>query len=463
MIRLNFKKENDFVNPADFGFSPNSTGVENQIALQKALDIGGMIVVSEQGTYKLAGTVFVGSHTHLIFGYNVFIKKVNERGDFTHVILNKGALTKTYDEHITIENLYIIVNNIDVRVFQVFGLHGQIAFFYIKDLKIDGFRCMDLGKWQYGIHICTFEDITVNDVSIKGDKDGVHLGRGKRFRISNGVFETFDDAVALNAHDYDVGNPELGWIEDGIVENCHDLNAERTTGYFCRILAGAWVDWYAGMEVQKSDTVASCGRLYRVKAEPDGIVYESKTQPTHQSGSMVIDGITWVVVQDDVTYTAGVRNVIFHNIFLRKSRIAAFSIHFDNDKYSRSYYPGACSPTHENITFDSIRVLHDEKFDFLSINTPINMLTISNSSFKNNSIRFHSNKAMNDYFITKINIYGCVFCKNGEMDLVVNNVENKEIELKTSSNIEIHDDFIANVISGEGKISVNSDLKGLIK
>ena len=449
-----------FINPADFGFSPKSSGMENKIALQKALDVGGTILVTDPGTYDLAGTVYIGSHTSLLFGNNIFIKKVDEEGAFTHVILNKGALTKTYDVHITIENLYIIVNGMDILKFEVFGLRGQLAFFYIRDLKIQGFRCMDLGKLQYCIHICTFEDIIVDDVIIKGDKDGVHLGRGKRFRISNGVFECFDDAVALNAHDYDTGNPELGWIEDGIVENCHDLDAERTTGFFCRILAGAWIDWQEGMEVRKSDTVISKGRLYRVKADPDERVYVSKTQPTHQSGAKVLDGITWVMIQEDVTYTAGVRNVIFRNIFLRKPRIA-FSVHFDNDKYSRSYYPGAPIPTQEQLTFDNIRVLYNENREFLSIATPMDVLTISNSSLRNNPIRFKSNKAMKEYYKTKINLYGCVFSHKGPMDLVVNEVENKEIELKTASNLEYYDTFTARVIPGQGRIGVHSDLTGL--
>ena len=444
----------------DFGFTPEALGTQNQIALQKALDVGGTLVVTQPGIYNLAGTVFISSHTTLTFGNGVFIKKVNEQGDFTHVILNKGALSKTYDEHIEINNLYIIVNEMDVRNFKVFGLHGQLAFFYVKDLKITGFRCMDLGKWQYGIHICTFEDVVVDDVIIKGDKDGVHLGRGKRFRISNGVFETFDDAIALNAHDYDVGNPELGWIEDGVVENCHDLNSDRFTGYFCRILGGAWVDWYEGMEVQKSDTVVSNGRLYRVKAEPTGEIFISYIKPTHQNGAEVLDGITWLVVQDDVTYTAGVRNVAFKNIFLRKPRIA-FSVHFDNDIYSRSYYPGACIPVQENLTFDNVRVLYDEKHDFLRICTPMDVITISNSSFKDNAICFYSNKAMNDYLKTIINIYGSTFYKQGAMDFVVNHVGNKKILLKTFSNIEVFDDFVPNIILNGGEIEVISDMKGL--
>ncbi|OGV77609.1 MAG: hypothetical protein A3K19_09035 [Lentisphaerae bacterium RIFOXYB12_FULL_65_16] len=452
--------DHGFRNAGDVGFSPDAGGVENARALQRAVDQSGTIVVSQPGTYKLGGTVYVGSNTSLLFGNGVFIKKVDEQGAFTHVLLNKGARTKTYDENITVDGLNIIVNGVDVRNFVVYGLHGQVAFFYIKDLRINRFRCLDLGKAQYGIHVCTFEDIIIDDVIIKGDKDGVHLGRGKRFTIRNGVFQTFDDAVALNAHDYSVGNPELGWIENGVVEKCWDLNAEKTTGYFCRILAGGWIDWRPGMEVQQSDSVVANGRIYRVQAKADGTVYKSVTQPAHESGSMVLDGINWGVVQADVTYTAGVRNVVFRDIFLEKPRIG-FSVHFDNDRYSRSYYPGATIPKQEQLTFDNIRVIHDRPSDFLSIGTPVDVLTITNSSFRNNRINFHGNKAMPDYLRTKINILGCVFNQDGAMDLVTNSVAGKDIMLRTSSNIGLHDGFVARVTPGPGRITVESDLPGL--
>ena len=49
------------------------------------------------------------------------------------------------------------------------------------------------------------------------------------------------------------------------------------------------------------------------------------------------------------------------------------------------------------------------------------------------------------------------------MVLLTNSIENKEILLKTSSNIELSDDFSANVIPGNGKILVESDLTGLKK
>lgn len=451
-----------FTDAATFGFSPEASGLDNTKALQRAVDQGGTITVSRPGIYNIAGTVYVGGNTSLIFGNNVSLKKVNEQGAFSQVLLNRGALTKTYDQNITIEGLRIIVNGMDDLAFQVYGLRGQLAFFYVKDLRIDRFRCLDLGKLQFGIQVCTFEDLTINDVTIKGDKDGVHLGRGKRFTISNGTFQTFDDAIALNAHDYATSNPELGWIEDGVVEDCHDLDAEKSTGYFCRILAGAWVDWKAGMKVQQSDSVVSDGRIYRVQAKPDGTVYKSITRPSFANNSMVLDGINWSMVQTNVTYTAGVRNVVFRDIFLEKPRIG-FSIHFDNDKFSRSYYPGAPIPEQEQLVFDNIHVLYDQKIDFLSIGTPVDVVTIMNSSFRDNSINFHGNQAMPDYLKTRINIFGCVFRYPGMMNLVVNSVPNKAVALKTSNNVELSGDFSAKVISGGGSITVDSDLTGLKK
>lgn len=451
-----------FIDAAYFGFSPEASGLQNSAALQKALDYAGTITISKPGTYKFAETVYIGSNTTLDFGNGVFIQKVNEKGLFTHVLLNKGALTKTYDKNIVVKGLNIMVNGIDKPFSEVYGLRGQLAFFYAKDIRIERFRCNDLTKMQFGIHVCTFEDLIIDDVIIKGEKDGVHLGRGKRFTIKNGVFQTFDDAIALNAHDYATSNPELGWIENGVIENCHDLNAENTTGYFCRILAGAWTDWKSEMEVQQSDAVVSNGKIYRVQAKPDGTKYISKTPPTHEKGSQIIDGINWGVVQNDITYTAGVRNVIFRNIFLEKPRIG-LSIHFDNDKYSRSYYPNAPIPLQEQLSFDNIRVLHDKSIPFLLIATPVDLVTISNSSIRNNNIKFVSNKAMTDYLKTSINIYGCSFGYNGQLELINNSVSSKVIHLKTFGNIALYDGFIAKIQNSNGLITIDSDLKGLKK
>lgn len=454
---------NSFTDAAQYGFSPEATGIVNSRALQEAVNKTGTIVVNQPGIYKMAGTVTIGSNTSLIFGKDVFLKKVNEFGEFSHVLLNKGATTKTYDEHISVIGLNIIVNGMDRPFREVFGLRGQLAFFYVKDLKIEGFRCLDLTKMQFGIHVCTFEDLVINDVVIKGDKDGIHLGRGKRFTISNGTFQCYDDAIALNAHDYATSNPELGWIEDGLIENCRDLNDDKAPiGYFCRILAGAWTDWKPGMEVQQSDAVVSNGRIYRVQAKPDGRIYKSFTQPVHENGNRVLDSINWGMVQTYVTYTAGVRNVTFRNIALEKPRIG-FSIHFDNDKYSRSYYPGAQIPLQQHLVFDSIRVLYDKPVDFIAVHTPVDDITISNSTFNAGGISFAGSNALKDYRKTSIVITNCTFKKQGEMILLRNSIGGKEINLKTTNNIQTSKNFDPKIYDGNGRIKVESDLTRLKK
>jgi hypothetical protein len=70
---------------------------------------------------------------------------------------------------------------------------------------------------------------------------------------------------------------------------------------------------------------------------------------------------------------------------------------------------------------------------------------------------------MTDYLKTRINMIGCVFGKPGKMQLVVNSVPDKQIELKTSGSLELADDFSAVITPGSGKITVESDLSGLKK
>lgn len=460
--------EKGFTDAAEFGFSPDATGIENVKALQKALDQTGTIIVSQPGVYKVAGTTYIGSNTSIEFGKGVILQKVNEKGLFSHVLLNKGALTRTWDEHISVKGLHISVNGVVKRYNEVFGLRGQLAFFYVKDLKIEGFRCYDIEGVQFSIHVCTFEDLLIDDTILEGDKDGIHLGRGNRFKISNATFKTLDDALALNAHDYANSNPEVGWIENGVIENCNDLSLEGQpiVGYFCRILAGGWIDWEEGLELQNADAVVSNGRIYRVDGlgddgKPIKGTWKTKTQPTHKEGTVVLDGIKWVMMQDDVQYTAGVRNVVYRDIFLEKPR-SSFSIHFDNSSWSRSYYPGADIPQQEQLLFDNVKVLHDGELPFVKVNTPVDVFTITNCSLRNSGILFHGKTGyVPDYGKTLVNFYGNTLNKKGEMTLIENRVEGKEIILEMDNNIEISEDFRAIIKNEGGVISINSDLTGL--
>ena len=445
---------------SECGFSPDASGKDNTAALQRAFDRGGTVTVDRPGRYKIADTVFIGDDTSLVCGAGVVFVKSDEGGKFAQVILNKGALTKTWNRNIEIAGLEISVNGMDHNDWKVFGLRGHLAFFYAKDVRINRFRCNDLGRGQYCIHICTFEDVIVDDVQIRGWKDGVHFGRGRRFTVRNGVFDTGDDPIALNAHDYSSGNPELGWIEDGVIENCHDLdNPARRVGYFCRILAGAWCDWREGMVVQQGDSVVSGGSLYRVSMPVDGKTYVSKTRPTHRNGQVKLDGINWVWVQDEPVYECGVRNVVFRDIFLHQPR-TAFSVHFDVGKFSRSYYPGAKPPKQEGIVFDNVQVLYTNKVTFLSVATPVDSLSVNNCTLREGNIRFVTNKAMEDYGPTKIQMNGCRFYAQGKWRLIVNAIANKRVELVTTGSMT-YDPSLSVSVSQTGNINTASDLPGL--
>lgn len=349
---------------------PNASGLDNAAALQAAADRSGVIRLEVPGVYRVAKTVLLDDDTELHFAPGVVIEKVDEQGPFMHVFLNRGALDGSTNRNIAIHGLNLRVNGVDSLDWRVFGLRGQIAFLRVNGLAITGFRCLDLGARQFAVHVCTFCDVLIEDIRVHGKKDGVHLGRGRGFVIREGRFRTFDDAIALNGHDYDTSNPELGWIENGLVEDCTDLSEPHTTGYFCRLLGGGWPDWSYGLSVRKSDTVVYDDRLYRVRGEPNGESVISRQPPTHRHGCERIGLINWQHLDQAPIYTAGVRNVIFRDIQLRKERVG-FSFHLDNDRYSRSWRPGSPVPVIEGVVLESVQVMHNGPQPLIRSNCPV--------------------------------------------------------------------------------------------
>ena len=446
-------------NAMDYGFLPTSEPKQNAQALQHAVNGGGTISVTLPGIYDVEGSVKLEGETSLLFGAGVSIRRIMTKGEtdkLEYLFVNKGAYTHTYDKNIHIKGLHIICNDVGEEGLsgEILGLRGQISFFYIKHLVLEDIQCFDLPAHSFCIHVCTFEDVRIQNIHIEGDKDGIHLGRGKRFLIRHGVFRTFDDPIALNAHDYSTSNPQLGWIEDGVIEDCYDLNDETTTGFFCRILAGSWVDWFEGMQVQHSDTVVSGDCLYRVVMEPDGAVYTSKTRPTHKKGAEELDGINWIMVQEGREYNCGCRNIIFRDIFLKKRRPVAFSIHFDYDNWSRSYYPGSNPPVQQNLIFDNITM--DGEIDtFLAAYTPVDAVKILNSTLCG-TIRLRSSHADNaEYGKTHILLSGNTFLEDEPKPILLCDKERKGI-LKIVNSLVVNDDYKA-VISGDVDV-LNTDV-----
>lgn len=370
---------NYIVTAAKYNFLPNNSASENRVALQNAIDAGGEIVVSKPGIYDIDKTIKLGDNVTLKFEAGVFIRRTTTDG---YVFINKGAYTRSWNKNIKIKGLKLICNGFESTTGSdlIVGLRGHVSFFYVKDFTIEDFECLDLGWHSYCIQICTWENIRIENVRIEGDKDAIHLGKGNGFVIKNVWAKTYDDPIALNAHDYDTGAPQLGWIENGILENIYDLADDTTTGYFARILAGSWVDWYEGMQVQKSDTVVHNGRMYRVfiNGNGNGTLFTSNTPPTHTTGTVQIDGINWVMIQDDeITYDAGCRNIHFKNIFFQKSRSAGISIHFDKNNDSRSYYPNSTPPIQENLVFENLH-MQAPISSLFAIKTPVSSIKLIN-------------------------------------------------------------------------------------
>lgn len=398
-------------NAAEFGFLPGAAPGKNVRALQEALDRTGTVRVTTPGVYDLDGTVLIGSDTALECGAGVYFRRA---GSFCHLLLNKGALRRSYDHGIRISGLKVICNGNDVHyTAEIPGLCSHISFFYVKDLVIRDFECLDLEKRGFCIQVCTFEDILLENLHIEGFKDGVHLGPGRRFAIRHGVFRTYDDPIALNAYDYSNSNPQFGWIEDGVIEDCYDLDQPATTGFFCRLLSGAWREWFAGMKVRNSDLVAHGGRLYSVKGEPDFTEYTSLNPPEHEDGIVAADGIPWRFVQQDGRRDASIRNVHFRDIFLRKRRELAFCMLLEFNQYARSVYPGVKAPAVENITLENISVEAGVEW-LLESNTPCGNIRILNSRLPARAVRLsESREGEPDGKRTSVLISGCDFPASG--------------------------------------------------
>ena len=337
-----FADEISRVDAARFGFLPSASPSENVAALQKALDGGHKVVsVTTPGIYDLDATVYLDSHTRLVCGKGVTLRKA---APYSFMLVNRGVLNREWNERIAIDGLHIACNGhsrLPGPNDSAYGMRGQVSMFRVKGAKVTNFRCLDVKEAQFCLHFCTFEDLLVDGFEIRGRKDGVHLGPGKGFVIRNGVCQTGDDAIALNAQDYPSANPAQGDITDGLVENIVDEPLDPPAphpGNVSRLLTGAWVDWHEGIRLQNGDTVRRGRHVYRILATFDTTQHESKTPPAHTSGAWRSpEGLTFVHNTANGIVRASIRNVTFRNI--RSLARNGFSAAWEDGKYHRAVHP----------------------------------------------------------------------------------------------------------------------------
>lgn len=420
-------------NAWDYGFRPGNRAEANARALQAALDGGGNVQVMVPGTYDLCSTILIDSDTRIEFGAGVYLRKATDKdgGNAAYVFMNRGAADGSWNENICIRGLNLSCNGLENKVHPVFGMSGHLTFLHVKNLEIDGFTMMDGTPRTYVIHVVGFEGVRLQNLHIEGMKDAVHFSNGRKFVIRDCIFKTYDDPLAFNAHDYIDYIPEYGWIEDGVVENCYDLaDPEKgTTGFFCRILAGAWRDWESGMQFQRGDSVVSDGRIYRVLGPADGTIFTSTVRPDFAQGEQTLsDGVTWRMMQDhDIVYGVGCRNIHFKDIFLQKPRPIAFQLHFDKDRYSRSYYPDSAPPVQENLIFENI-FIQAPIAQLIKAKTPVNNIKLVNSMLNGSEIFLYDMGEGLHYDTTHVLISGTTFTGNGQ-DTIVHSSPTRPVDV----------------------------------
>lgn len=431
------------VDASNYGVLPSNSGATNRANLQTLLDNGGSIYINVAGTYDFDGTLYIGSDTELFFGKQVYCRKTSDIGGF---LLNKGALTKEYDSNITIKGLNLICNSKSGSAMNyVVGLRGQIAFYYINNLIIDGFICKDIPSTTYCMHLAKWNNILIQNSIFEGEKDGIHLNCGTDATIRHCSFKTNDDPIALNAHDYVTGVPEYSWIENVLVEDCIDRGNLKGDGRTALILGGSWLDWKSGKSYRHSDTiVATNGYVYRLISSFDLTETVSTISPTHEDGDVQYsDGCTWRFIQKNTIYNVGCRNVVFRNIKIEANRTFGFIFNYDNDGYSRSYYPGAVAVAQENFVFDNIIVKKGvEIVRLLQLKTPVDFIRVINSKLKLTTLIKATDKDWNNTnnnqkckVIIKGNIINTnyLFEMNKDYDFIIS--ANDNLKLRTINNI----------------------------
>ncbi len=319
-----------------YGFSTSATAAVNVAAVQAAFDVGGTITIITPGEYELDDTLKIGSNTKLICCPGVIFKKT---GDYSNVLINKGAETRTYNENIHIQGLTISVNGVDnLTDLDVLGLRAQVGLFYVKNLNIYDFRCEDLESLQFCFQINRWENLHFKNIVIEGDKDGLDIGVGNNGLFENVDWTTHDDAIALYTSGYPSVALEIGDVYNVTFRNCNDY-VKDGVGFTCRMMIASWDDWTNGNTYKNGDICVNAGNAYTSNTGV-GSSETGTVAPVHSSGEVLgADNIRWRYLNACDFYFTEIYDIVFDNCTYYDVR-TPIDVRFIDDANMRSVYPG---------------------------------------------------------------------------------------------------------------------------
>lgn len=334
-----FSLSAEVIDAAAFGFSPDAAPEVNARALQQACEGGKLRVeIRKAGCYRMGGPVWLDDDTEIVCVKGTLLKKATT---YSHMLINRGAMTGVTNVNITIRGLSISdagLNSSPPPDSALQGLWGHLSFWRVKNLLISDFSCTEFAASQYCVQVVSFDGFTIENFIIRGKKDGVHLNSGRNFVIRNGRFCTGDDGIAINAGEWPGFTPEMGSINDGLIENIVDEPGGGCN--FARVITGAWTSWHSGMKFQRADIFAHDGRTYIVYPAPLGTNETvSVTPPTHTKGLWKSpEGINFICLQPDLWRQASITNVTFRNCTLNEGS-RGFLCQWEHGPWARLIHP----------------------------------------------------------------------------------------------------------------------------
>lgn len=385
---------------SDYGFSTTNSADDNVTALQNAVTGGGRIYI-DAGTYDLNDTILLDSNTEILCERGTTL---NKSESYSLVFMNRGALTEEWNENISIKNINVQTNGTGSYCTVVHGMDGHIGFYYIKNLLIENFQCLDIGSTLFTIVIHQWENVVLNNIKIEGDKDGIHFGPGHGARVINYTARCYDDGVNLNGIAYPSHCVIVGDIYDIKFIDCCDEKVEGQVegGAFLKMMGASWTDWGAGNTYKTGNITKNAGKLYQCNND-NGFSGTAADAPTHDIGEVTGgDGIVWRYKQEalDKDYV----EIYDIQIIRGKFTKARFLLNplLDGGDYLDAVYPGTeGNSTAYDITVNGVNTLNN-----ILVSDPRGMLIelkVINSYLKGISYIYY-NYGYSNAYNTTINI-----------------------------------------------------------
>lgn len=423
-------------------FGAKGDGItDDTIAIQKALDKGGVVTVRKAGIYIVKGLA-IGSNTSLILSDGVnFVLKA---GTHDYMIRNKGdiATPKYRDKNITISGG---IYNFDSVNNSATGspLDGLYAGFGMLFNKVDELRIENIvqigNASSYAISINDATNVVCENGYIDNNSDGIHFQPPlSNIRVSNWTGITNDNFISFTGGDYRIETvSEDGNANNILVENIYINDATRYChAPICIVGAGkSGLGYWDNIEIK--NVVA--------KVVEDGfmvtLIYSDQSVPNDYLNNTIIKNIK---ISGLKRLNASSQSMISSSAFVQSLAISDIEIDPSIDAYLLT-----SNWIIKNLTIKNVHTLTGTQ---VTINTPIINLGVAGTAWMISNLSI-----VNCYFeINSTNDFSLIQAINDAFETL--NIDNSMINFTNSKGFMLN--LSGNVTQSNIKIS-NSKLTGI--